>query len=117
MSADRNDAGPFATFSAFSVATAITVDAARAAGMEFDGAGWLFGIERIDEAALQDLLCYTDLSGTEVFAKDGQGRYYLYCHPTDVRYVRENNVAMAADQARPYPAFRSRIPKPVPSTI
>ena len=82
----------------FSVSEKASVDAARAAGMEFDGAGWLFGIERIDEAALQDLLCYTDLSGTEVFAKDGQGRYYLYCHPTDVRYVRENNEAMAADQ-------------------
>ena len=82
----------------FSVSEKASVEAAKAAGMDYDGAGWLFGIERIDEAALQDLLCYTDLSGTEVFAKDAEGRYYVYCHPTDVRYVRASSEAMAADQ-------------------
>ena len=82
----------------FSVSEKASIEAARAASTDYEGAGWLFSIERIDEAALQDLLCNTDLSGTEVFARDAQGRYYLYCHPTDVRYVRENNEAMAADQ-------------------
>ena len=82
----------------FSVSEKASVEAAKAAGMNYDGAGWLFSIDRIDEAALHSLLSETDLSGTEVFAKDDQGRYYLYCHPTDVRYVRENNEAMAADQ-------------------
>lgn len=82
----------------FSVSEKASVEAAKATGMDFDGAGWLFSIERIDEAALRDLLCNTDLSGREVFARDAQGRYYLYCHPTDVRYVRESSEAMAADQ-------------------
>ena len=31
-------------------------------------------------------------------ADDPTSGYYLYCHPTDVRYVREDNDAMAADQ-------------------
>ena len=82
----------------FSVSEKASVEAAKATGMDYEGAGWLFSIERIDEATLRDLLCNTDLSGTEVFARDAQGRYYLYCHPTDVRYVREDNDAMAADQ-------------------
>ena len=82
----------------FSVSEKASVEAAKATGMDYEGAGWLFSIERIDEATLRDLLCNTDLSGTEVFARDDLGRYYLYCHPTDVRYVREDNDAMAADQ-------------------
>ena len=82
----------------FSAYEKASVEAAVAAGMELDGAGWLFSIERIDDSALRELLCNTDLSGTEVFARDAQGRYYLYRHPTDVRYVRKNNEAMAADQ-------------------
>ena len=82
----------------FSVSEKASVEAAKATGMDYEGAGWLFSIERIDEATLRDLLCNTDLSGTEVFARDDLGRYYLYRHPTDVRYVRGNNDAMAADQ-------------------
>ena len=82
----------------FSVTEKASAEAAKATGMDYDGAGWLFSIERIDEATVRDLLCNTDLSGTEIFAKDAQGRYYLYRHPTDVRYVREDNDAMAADQ-------------------
>ena len=82
----------------FSVSEKASVEAAKATNLGYEGAGWLFSIERIDEATLRDLLCNTDLSGKEVFARDTQGRYYLYCHPTDVRYVRENNEAMAADQ-------------------
>ena len=82
----------------FSVSEKASVEAAKAAGMDYEGGGWLFSIERIDEATLRDLLCNTDLSGTEVFARDDLGRYYLYRHPTDVRYVREDNDAMAADQ-------------------
>lgn len=82
----------------FSVSEKASVEAAKATGMDYEGAGWLFSIERIDEATLRDLLCNTDLSGTEVFARDDLGRYYLYRHPTDVRYVREDNDSMAADQ-------------------
>ena len=35
------------------------------------------------------MLCY-DMSGVEVFARDEDGRYFMYYHPTDVRIVREN---------------------------
>ena len=30
------------------------------------------------------------MSGQEPFAKDADGNYYAYCHPTDVRVVRES---------------------------
>lgn len=52
------------------------------------GDGWLFGIERIDEDALHEMLCY-DMSGAVPFASDENGNYYVFCHPTDVRFVRE----------------------------
>ena len=68
----------------------------EAAGNE-EGAGWLFGISRIDESAMHAMLC-GDMSGREPFALDGEGNYYVFCHPTDVRYVREDNEAMARDQ-------------------
>ena len=44
----------------------------------------------MDETTLHGLLCY-DMSGAEVFAKDADGYYYLYTHPTDVRLYRQNN--------------------------
>ena len=60
------------------------------------GAGWIFGICRIDEAAMREMICY-DMSGRELFAKDAEGNYYIYSHPTDVRLYRENNEAMTRD--------------------
>ena len=53
------------------------------------GDGWLFGIERIDEDTLHEMLCY-DMSGVVPFACDESGSYYVFCHPTDVRLVRES---------------------------
>lgn len=82
----------------FIVSERASVEAAKAAGYEAEGAGLLFAVERIDEAARQDLLCYSDLSGVEIFAKDAAGMYYVYRHPTDVRYMREDNEAMRRDQ-------------------
>ena len=82
----------------FSVSEKASMEAAAAQGYEGDGAGWLFDIARIDEGARQDLLCYTDLSGVEIFAKDAEGMYYVMRRPTDVRYVREDNEAMQRDQ-------------------
>ncbi len=82
----------------FRVSEKASIEAAKKQGVDVDGPGWLFSIGKIDEAAMQDMLLYTDLSGTEIFAKDAYGDYYVYYHPTDVRYVRENNEAMAADQ-------------------
>ena len=53
------------------------------------GDGWLFGIGRIDEDALHEMLCY-DMSGAIPFASDENGSYFVFYHPTDVRFVRES---------------------------
>ena len=75
----------------FSVSEKDSVNAALADGHDATtGEGWLFGIRRVDETTLHTLLCY-DMSGAEVFAKDADGYYYLYTHPTDVRLYRQNN--------------------------
>lgn len=53
----------------------------------YDGAGWLFSIGKVSEERLHELLCY-DMSGMRVFARDETGQYYIYYHPTDVRFER-----------------------------
>ncbi|MBQ9493741.1 MAG: hypothetical protein IJR54_08420 [Oscillibacter sp.] len=73
----------------FSVSEKASVEAAKAQGADFDGAGWLFSIGAVTEDALREALCY-DMSGEEAFAKGADGQYYMYYHPTDVRLVREN---------------------------
>ena len=81
----------------FSVSEIASMEAAKKLGYDSDGAGWLFGIGRVDEAKKQEMLCY-DMSGAEIFAHDDAGSTYVLYHPTDVRYVREDNEAMARDQ-------------------
>lgn len=81
----------------FTVSEKASVEAAKAQSENYDGAGRLFSIGRIDEAALREMLCY-DRSGAEIFARGGDGSYYVFYHPTDVRYFREDNEAMARDQ-------------------
>ena len=82
----------------FSVSERASVEAARKAYPgEFRGAGWLFAIGRVSEERLHDLL-RGDMSGAELFAADGKGNYYMYYHPTDVRYMRETPEAMQRDQ-------------------
>ena len=63
----------------------------------YDGAGWLFSIGKVSEEKLHELLCY-DMSGMDVFAKGGDESYYIYYHPTDVRYERATVEEMARDQ-------------------
>ena len=72
-------------------------EAAEKMGEDPEGAGVLFSIGRVSEAELHDLLC-GDMSGAEVFAKDENGKYYIYYHPTDVRFMRETPEQMTADQ-------------------
>lgn len=62
----------------------------------FEGAGWLFDIGRISEKTLHEMLC-SDMSGADVFAKDEDGNYYVYYHPTDVRYARATSEEMERD--------------------
>ncbi len=82
----------------FSVAEKASIEAAKAQGNDSDGAGALFSIGKIDEARMIELILNTDLSGIEIFAQDAYGDYYVYYHPTDVRYFREDNDAMVRDQ-------------------
>ena len=79
------------------VSEGASVDAAEAMGEEVtEEIGELFRIIRVNEERLHELL-FGDMSGIQVFAKDGEGKYYLFCTPTDVRYVRETNEKMNED--------------------
>ena len=73
----------------FTVCEKASVEADMAQGDSGDGAGWLFSIGALSEIQLYELLCY-DMSGIEIFARDAEGIYYAYYHPTDVRFVRES---------------------------
>ncbi len=66
-----------------------SIEAAQKQEGEYDYAGRLFSIKTIDEETLNQMLC-GEMSGTESFATDGNGTYFLFCHPTDVTLVREN---------------------------
>ena len=79
------------------VSEGASVDAAEAMGEEdTEGIGELFSIIRVDEDRLGEILSGDD-SGIKVFAKDGNGKYYLFVTPTDVRYFRETAEAMRED--------------------
>jgi hypothetical protein len=83
----------------FSVSEKKSVEESRAAGMRYDGMGWLFSIGKINEKQLNEMLCY-DMSGVEIFARDISGMYYVFRHPTDVRYHRSTIEEMKEDQAK-----------------
>ena len=83
----------------FTVAEKASVEAAAAQGETAEGAGWLFAIGRIDEERLHELLC-GDMSGIEAFAKDENGNHFVFCHPTDVRFVRESYEGIDEDMAQ-----------------
>ena len=65
----------------------------------YEGSGWLFGIGKVSEAKLHEMLC-NDMSGADVIAKDVENNYYVYYHPTDVRYARATVEEMERDQAQ-----------------
>ena len=73
----------------FSVSEIESIEAAKAAGYGWEGAGWLFDINRINEEEMHALRA-SDHPGYIIFAKDSDGNYYVYYHPTDVRFVRED---------------------------
>ena len=59
---------------------------------EYDGyeeAGWLFDIRKLTPDQVKELLCGYK-TGRELFARDSEGNGYVFCHPTDVRVVRED---------------------------
>lgn len=69
----------------------------EAAGLA--GAGELFGIGKVPEARLHAMLC-GDMSGADVFAKDEEDNYYIFYHPTDVRFDRANDSEWEAGWAQ-----------------
>ena len=75
----------------------MTEKASLAAAGDVPGAGWLFGIRKISEAEMAELKSQ-DIPGVELFARDEDGSCFVFTHPTDVRYFREDNEAMARDQ-------------------
>ena len=81
----------------FSVSEIASMESAKKIGYEDAGAGWLFSIGRVDEGTMREMMCQ-DMSGAEIFARDAEGSSYIYYHPTDVRFVREDNETMQADQ-------------------
>ncbi len=81
----------------FNVSELGSVKAAKKLGQKYDGVGFLFSISKISKNKLHNML-QGDASGRELFATDNNGNYYIYNHPTDVRYVRENNDLMRKDQ-------------------
>jgi hypothetical protein len=75
----------------FSVAETASVEAGQ-----HEGAGWLFSIAKISTDKLHEMLCY-DMSGAVVFARDAEGNYFVYLHPTDVRFERASVEEMQRD--------------------
>ena len=80
----------------FYVSEQASIDAAKAKGYDGDGVGWLFAIRKIGEEEAHQILC-GDMSGMQIFAKDAEGGYFLFCTPTDVRFDRETAEQMTAD--------------------
>ena len=80
----------------FSFSEKASVEAAKGLDYEYDGAGWIFGIARVGESEFKEL-AVNDIPGANLFAKDADGNYYLFCHPTDVRIVRADNDAYQTD--------------------
>ena len=68
------------------------------------GAGRLFDIGMVDEDTLHEMLCY-DMSGAVPFARDESGDIYVFYHPTDVRFVRENYVAPDSEDMKQWSAL------------
>ena len=81
----------------FSVYERASVEAAEAQGETHKGAGELFRIGTVSEERVHDLLC-GDMSGIDVFALDEDNQYFIYYHPTDVRFVRESYDDIEEDQ-------------------
>ena len=81
----------------FSVTEAKSVVDAWLQNERESGPGWLFSIGMVGEERLHQLLC-GEMSGAEVFAKDSRNRYFIFYHPTDVRFVRKDTDTMRRDQ-------------------
>ena len=80
------------------VSETASVEAAKKQDPGADGAGWLFSITRVPEDKMKELRC-GGMDGKEVFAEDDD-MYYVFEHPTDVRFFREQYDNVEEDQAQ-----------------
>lgn len=74
----------------FSVREKASVEACKKLHGNDLGGGFLFGIGTLNEEEFQLAQC-GDMSNSEVFAKDDNGLYYMYYHPSDVQLIREGD--------------------------
>ena len=81
-----------------SVSETASIEASKALGENYEGAGWLFSIVRMPEQKVRELRCGA-MDGMEVFAEDDDF-CLIYAHPTDVRFVREQYDDIEEDQAQ-----------------
>lgn len=58
------------------------------------GGGFLFAIGRVDETKFHEMMMY-GMTGSDVFARDWDGNYYIYYHPTDVQLLRSGEYTEA----------------------
>ena len=86
-----------------------SVDAEKAMGHDREGAGWLFAIGTRTEEEVHNMLC-NDMSGEEILGTDGSGTYYIYFHPTDVRFVRESRMGRRCAQGGFFQRQRGNYP-------
>ena len=79
----------------FSVTEKASAEAAAALHPDnTQGAGWLFGISRVSEEQVHEMMC-EDMSGRAVFARDDSGNYYILNTPTDVRIEPQGQITDA----------------------
>ena len=73
----------------FSVHEKASVEASKALWPDDETmrGGFLFGIGCVDKATFHEMMMY-GMTGSDVFARDNEGNYYIYYHPTDVQLVR-----------------------------
>ncbi|SHK44822.1 hypothetical protein SAMN05216582_104106 [Selenomonas ruminantium] len=81
----------------FAVYEKASVEAGKKDYPADSGIGWLFSIGYVSKEKMQELL-RDDIPGAEFFAQDDKGHYYIFYHPTDVRYMRKSVKAMKRDQ-------------------
>ena len=74
----------------FSVREKASVEACKKLYGNDLGAGFLFGIGKLNEEDFQLAQC-GDMSNSYVFAKGDDGFYYMYYHPSDVQLIREGD--------------------------
>ncbi|MBQ9330228.1 MAG: hypothetical protein IJ221_04490 [Oscillibacter sp.] len=75
----------------------VSEKASAEAGRRDWGDGALLSLYVLDEGQFHDLLCGA-WCGREPFAMDPDGKYYVWYHPSDVRFVRASQEAYESDE-------------------